>query len=138
MLIGLVLSPARTTDWAVPDFRPAHLEKFFQSYQCPQPHYIEDYLQAADNYAVDYRLLPALSVRESTCGQFGRRNNHWGWDSARTGFESVQSGIDFVTGQLAEGRYYSEKTLEEKLEAYNPRPQYIKEIKLLMQKMPPP
>ncbi|PYT11356.1 MAG: hypothetical protein DMG59_26660, partial [Acidobacteria bacterium] len=58
--------------------------------------------------------------------------NHWGWDFARTGFESVPSGIDFVARQLAKGRYYRGKTVDEKLHAYNPNPQYAREVKQLM------
>jgi len=71
-------SPPQTDD------RPIKLETFFKSYQCPQPHYVEEYVRAADMYDIDYRLLPALSIRESTCGQHNRLNNHWGWDSAPT------------------------------------------------------
>jgi hypothetical protein len=119
----------------LPDSRPAKLEAFFKSYQCPRPYYIEDYLRAADTYGVDYRLLPALSVRESTCGQYDRRNNRWGWDSARTGFRSVPVGIEFVTGQLAQGDYYEGKSLEEKIYTYNPLPRYVAEVKHLMREI---
>src|SRR5882724_5036889 len=88
-------SPPQTDD------RPIKLETFFKSYQCPQPHYVEEYVRAADMYDIDYRLLPALSIRESTCGQHNRLNNHWGWDSARKGFASVPRGIEFVARKLA-------------------------------------
>lgn len=117
------------------DDRPAKLEMFFRSYQCPQPYYIDHYLSAADNYALDYRFLPAVSVRESTCGQHDRLNNRWGWDAGRSRFRSVSSGIYFVSSRLAESEYYKGKTLEEKLFTYNPDPQYVKEIKTLMRQI---
>jgi hypothetical protein len=111
------------------------LEAFFDRYQCPQPHYTHVYLRASDKYALDYRLLPAISVLESTCGQNSRANNYWGWDSARRGFESVPAGISFVVKQLMETRPYRSKMLSEKLEAYNPKPAYAAEVKRLMRQI---
>jgi len=92
-------------------------------------------LAAADIYEIDYRLLPALSVRESTCGQHARLNNRWGWDSARTGFRSLAHGVHYIARQLALGRSYRGKTLDEKLHAYNPNPQYPREVHKLMQEI---
>jgi hypothetical protein len=132
-------SPPYTTrssaDEVRTDERTAKLELFFKSYQCPQPYYIDHYLSAADNYALDYRFLPAVSVRESTCGEHNRLNNRWGWDAGRSRFRSVQSGIYFVTGRLAHSEYYKGKTLDEKLFMYNPDRQYVKEIKTLMRQI---
>src|SRR5215472_3835691 len=73
------------------DERYSKLETFLRSYGCPQPHYTWDYLRAADKNALDYRLLPAISVRESTCGIHSAGNNYWGWASARRGFKSVNA-----------------------------------------------
>jgi len=117
------------------DDRPAKLEMFFKSYNCPQPYYIDHYLSAADSYSLDYRFLPAVSVRESTCGAHTRLNNHWGWDNGRSGFRSVKSGIYFVTSRLAYGEYYRGKSLDEKILMYNPDPQYVREIKTLMRQI---
>ena len=114
------------------DVRAAKLEFFFEVHGCPQPFHIDDYLRAADTNGIDYRILPALSVRESTCGLHARMNNRWGWDSARSGFESVTHGIQFVAHQLSAGRYYRGKSLDEKLHMYNPNPQYVEEVKRLM------
>ncbi|HWZ30249.1 MAG TPA: hypothetical protein VNX18_02895 [Bryobacteraceae bacterium] len=114
------------------DARIERLENFFRSHHCPAPFQTEEYLAAADAYQVDYRLLPAVSVRESTCGLHAKLNNWWGWDSAQTGFESVAQGIWFVNRQLALGRYYRGNTLQEKLGAYNPNPPYTGEILRLM------
>jgi hypothetical protein len=119
----------------IPDTRPAKLEKFFKSYQCPAPYYIDDYLRAADAHAIDYRLLPAVSVRETTCGQYDSGTNRWGWDSARTQFESVESGIDFIADRLAAGGYYQGKSIEQKLFTYNPSTRYVTEVKQLMREI---
>jgi len=117
------------------DDRAKNLKAFFDAYQCPQPRHVEEYIKAADAYGLDYRLLPALSVRESTCGRHARMNNRWGWDSARTGFASVARGIEYVARQLAWGRSYRDKDLDGKLHTYNPNPLYPGEVKRLMQEI---
>ncbi len=117
------------------DSRYDKLEIFFQSFGCPAPHYVNDYLGAADSYAIDYRLLPAISVLESTCGVYQRLNNRWGWDSARKGFSSVRAGLQYIARQLAEGRFYKNKSLEEKVRTYNPNPEYALQVRKLMLKI---
>ena len=118
-----------------PDQRIERLEAFFRSYGCPEPHYTGDYISVADRHALDYRLLPAISVRESTCGVHALNNNYWGWNSAQSGFRSVTAGIEFVASRLANGFFYRNKTLHQKLRAYNPRRQYTPEILSLMQQI---
>ena len=117
------------------DNRYDKLEAFFQSFGCPAPHYVDEYLGAADSYAIDYRLLPVISVVESTCGVYQRLNNRWGWDSARKGFSSFRAGLQYIARQLAEGRFYRNKSLDEKVRMYNPNPQYARLVKKLMLKI---
>jgi hypothetical protein len=114
------------------DERELRLRTFFESYRCPAPYHVEDYLTEADKNAIDYRLLPAISVRESTCGRYARLNNHWGWDSARSGFSSVTAGIRYLARKLAWSASYKDKTVEGKLETYNPELQYATEVRRLM------
>ena len=129
------VSSADTLPAKPPDARTARLEAFFESYHCPKPLLASDYIAAADVYGIDYRLLPAVSVRESTCGRHARLNNRWGWDSARTGFQSLAHGIHFISRQLAIGTYYRGKTLDGKLRAYNPNPKYPAEVRALMREI---
>jgi hypothetical protein len=126
--IGDHLSP-------VQDPRQGKLEAFFQSFGCPTPHHVEEYLGAADSFDIDYRLLPAISVLESTCGIYQRLNNRWGWDSARKGFASFRAGLEYIARQLAQGPYYRGKTLDEKVHMYNPKPEYAVLVKKLMRKI---
>jgi hypothetical protein len=118
-----------------PDPRSERLEAFFKAYDCPAPLHVEEYLRAADSHALDYRLLPAISLVESTCGAFEKMNNRWGWDSAQSGFPSVPDGIEFITTQLAENPHYKGKTVEQKLFTYNPYRHYVREVKRLMQQI---
>jgi hypothetical protein len=139
ILLGVcfVLGVRSAGDAAVPraDLRIAKVEAFFRLYGCPEPFRARNYVQAADAHQIDYRLLPALSVRESLCGKGARLNNYWGWNSARSGFASVETGIDFVSGELANGKYYRGKSLDQKLHAYNHRFKYAMEVQLLMKRM---
>ena len=118
-----------------PDPRVAHLERFFEHYNCPVPYHISGYLRAADTYELDYRLLPAIAIRETLCGVSDQRNNHWGYHPGRQSFESVESGIDFVAERLANGFFYRGKTLQEKLFIYNPRSAYPGEIQRIMRQI---
>lgn len=136
-LLGMILVSGAEMGPTGPtaDLRSARLQAFFNAYGCPGPLHIEDYLRAADTYGIDYRLLPAVSVRESTCGRYQRKNNHWGWDSAKVGFVSVANGIEYIAHQLARGRYYHGKTLDQKLRMYNPNPRYAAEVRKLMREI---
>jgi hypothetical protein len=116
-----------------PDHRIARLEKFFKTYHCPMPYHTSDYLRAADGYGLDYRLLPALSIRETLCGKAERQqHNAWGYHPGHQTFPSVEIGIDFVAQRLAEHQLYKGKTLDDKLFTYNPRSAYPGEIRRIM------
>src|SRR4051812_25388799 len=117
------------------DPRISRLETFFEAYDCPGPFHVQEYLQAADSHELDYRLLPAISLVESTCGAFERMNNRWGWDSTQSGFESVPAGIDYITEQLAENPKYKGKSVKQKLFTYNPFPQYVRQVERLMREI---
>jgi len=96
---------------------------------------VPEYLRAADSHALDYRLLPAISLVESTCGAFEKMNNRWGWDSVQSGFPSVPAGIEFITAQLAESPSYKGKTVKQKLFTYNPYKAYVRQVERLMQQI---
>jgi hypothetical protein len=137
LIVALTSYVSTTADNTVPDLRVERLETFFASFGCPAPHHAAEYIRAADVYQVDYRLLPAISVLESTCGAYGRMNNNWGWNRAQNGFSSVPAGIAFVTSRLAVGPPYKDKGLDEKLFNYNPEPKYARQVKHLMREIEP-
>ncbi len=64
------------------DPRVSSLASFFGHYKCPTPYYVKEYLQIADKYGLDYRLLPAISIQESTCGKHELYNNWFGIGSS--------------------------------------------------------
>jgi hypothetical protein len=124
----LILRPA-------PDPRFERLEQFFRHYSCPVPRHIVEYLRAADGYGLDYRLMPALAIRETHCGLGEAQNNHWGYHPGRQTFPSIEAGIDYVARQLAQNPTYKGKGLHEKLFTYNPRLAYPEEVKRIMRQI---
>lgn len=117
------------------DQRVERLRAFFQAYRCQEPHHVQEYLRAADVYGLDYRLLPAISIRETTCGWTEQDNNWWGYHPGRQIFPSVEAGIDFVARRLAKEPPYAGKSLREKLYTYNPRPAYPVEVERIMRQI---
>lgn len=137
VVLGVVACSIISSDSTLPqtDPRTFRLAAFFKAYDCPTPLHVDEYLRAADTHEVDYRLLPAISLVESTCGTFQRRNNRGGWDSVQSGFPSVPAGIEYVTEQLAENPRYKGKTVEQKLYTYNPYSEYVRQVKRLMRQI---
>jgi len=122
-IAGVLVLPLGKDQSPAEDARVSKLVNFFRIYDCPEPYHVTSYLRAADANDLDYRLLPVISILESTCGKYQRKNNHWGWGS--NSFSSAPAGIDFITKRLAEG-YFKNRNTQEKLSLYNPRPIYAK------------
>jgi hypothetical protein len=116
------------------DPRAERLGRFFRLYNCTGSHVME-YLRAADEHGLDYRLLPAISVRETGCGATARENNYWGYHPGRQTFPSVADGIDYLARVLAEGEFYRGKSTEEKLFTYNPLTTYPHEVQRIMRQI---
>ena len=57
------------------------LEKFFESYKSPLVKHSETFVKVAEKYGLDYRLLPAISCIESSCGKklIEGSYNPFGW-----------------------------------------------------------
>jgi hypothetical protein len=117
------------------DVRVSRLGAFFEAHHCPEPQYVDAYIRAADRYGLDYRLLPAISVRETSCGWTEKNNNRWGFHPKTQTFVSVESGIEFLSRHLAEQRPYAGKSLNEKLFTYNPRVAYPAEVEHIMKQI---
>jgi hypothetical protein len=116
----------------------AALIKFFRHYHAVTPYPITDYINASEPNQIDYRLLPAISIAESSGGVHACGANWWGWGSCKGyNFRSVAEGIQFVTHELASGNYYRGKTIDQQLRAYNPNPAYAVSVERLMKEISP-
>lgn len=82
----------------------------------------------AEKNGLDWRLLPAISVRESTGGKFACKSvkySSFGWGSCKINFKSNDEGIETVARNLGGNNpntdhHYAGKTTKEILQAYNP------------------
>jgi hypothetical protein len=82
------------------------LRQFFGRYDSPLEEYSEFIVETADKYDLDYRLLPAISMQESTLCKRIPVNSHncWGfgiYGSKVTRFESFEQAIETVARTLA-------------------------------------
>ena len=114
------------------DPRLWRLEKFFSDRDCPLRDVAKDFLIAADQNHLDWRLLPSISFIESSGGKDYRNNNVFGWDSCKERFPSVRAGIHYVAAQLGKSKRYKGKDLDSKLQTYNPVPEYCQRVKAVM------
>jgi len=119
------------------DPRLKRLEKFFQRAGCPAQKYSDTFLEAADAYDLDWRLLPSISFIESTGGKAARNNNLFGWDSGRAEFASPAAGIHTVGYRLSHSRLYRHKDLDGILATYNPDAEYAEKVKAVMRRISP-
>jgi hypothetical protein len=113
------------------------LRKFFAGVGCPVLPYAPEFLEAADSFSLDWRLLPSISFVESTGGKAARNNNLFGWDSGRAKFLSPVAAIQSVAYRLSRGARYQDKTLDQKLATYNPIPGYARKVKSVMRRIAP-
>jgi len=119
------------------DPRIEAIRDFFAQYDCPAASLALDFVAAADHYGLDWRLLPSIAFVESTGGKDFRNNNILGWDNGRQEFRSVGAGIYYVGYQLAHSSLYRNKPLERKLLTYNPRPEYARLVRGVMDSIGP-
>jgi hypothetical protein len=130
------LTPPPSADYRE-DPRSSALKSFFQKQDCPAQYYIDEFLQAADRYELDWRLLPSLAYVESTGGKAARNNNLFGWDSGRAQFSSPTAGIHEVGYRLTHSALYKDKDLDGLLATYNPGAEYARTVKAVMQQIAP-
>jgi len=119
------------------DPRFEKLRSFFHKADCPAQEYTSAFLEAADRYDLDWRLLPSLSYVESTGGKAARNNNLFGWDSGRAEFSTPSAGIHAVGYRLANSILYKDKDLDSLLNTYNPLPEYAQKVKSVMRRIAP-
>lgn len=108
------------------DARIAAVENFFSYYKSALTPYAKDVVAAADKYDLDYRLIPAIAMQESTaCKHIVKNsNNCWGYGiygKKVTRFKNYKEGIEIVTKALAT-RYKAAglETPEQIMSKYNP------------------
>jgi hypothetical protein len=118
-----------------PDPRVDTLKRFFSD--CPAADLANVFLETADEYDLDWRLLPSISFVESSGGKAARNNNLFGWDSGRAEFATLSASIQKVAYFLANSNLYRDKNLDELLRTYNPNAEYAGKVKSVMRQIAP-
>ena len=99
-------NPAAVIEPKQMDKRAKILADYFAKYNSPFEYHAQDFIDAADNFGVDWKLVPSISGVESTFGKQTYGYNAWGWGiygDNRLNFNSWRNGIFTVTGGLKEG-----------------------------------
>lgn len=103
-----------------PDNRASVLKSFLLERSMPIAEYAELFIVAADTYSLDWRLLPAIGIRESSGGKAQCGHNPFGWGSCQGyNFTAAEEAIAYVSWRLSESPYYQGKDTYEKLRTYN-------------------
>lgn len=100
-------------------------------------------VQEAEKNGLDWRLVAAIAVRESTGGKNECQkveHNAFGWGSCKIGFKSDEEAIETVARNLGgnnpnTARHYDDKTTMQILRAYNPPsivPKYAEQVIKIM------
>ncbi len=119
------------------------IDDYFKEYDMPLHGMGEKMVLEAEKNGIDWRLLPAIAVIESTGGKFackGATHSFFGWGSCKINFKSKEQAIEIVAMNLGGNNpntdhHYAGKTVKEILEAYNPPsivPNYAKKVMKVM------
>ncbi len=118
------------------------INSFFTKNDAPLAGYGMKFVIEAEKNDIDWRLLSAIGMRETTGGKHSCKNpiapnNNFGWFSCKKGFDSVDSSIEYISKMIGgDSKYYHEHmTSEEILKKYNPDyiiPGYSKQVIRIM------
>ncbi len=100
------------------------LDDYFNKHDMPLAGHGIEFVRAANKYNVDWRLVAAIGVRESSGGKHMMNNNPFGWGSAKIKFNDFGEAIDVVTSNLGgynpdTAKYYKDADTKKKLWYYN-------------------
>jgi len=131
--------PTRPSQQAVPDSDPRteRLRRFFASLHCPVSYLSGEFVRAADENGIDWRLLPSISVIESGGGKAYKNNNLFGWANGDHLFPSLKSGIHEVAFKLGRSPVYRNRDVLAKLHLYNPNEEYATNVMTVMNRISP-
>lgn len=136
-------SPVTKVEVSVKDIREqkaALINGFFKARSMPLEGTGMTFVLVAEKYGLDYRLLPAIAIRESSGGKEACGFNPFGWGSCKLhNFGSYQEAIEALGKNLGganpkTANYYAGKTNKDKLYFYNGTvvPAYPDEVLAIM------
>jgi len=106
------------------DERAEKLDAYFAKWDMPLEGQGAKFIEEADRYGLNWRLLPAISVAESSGGKYMKNNNPFGWASCEIAFNDFSHAIEIVAWNLGgenpqTAKYYKDADLDTILWYYN-------------------
>jgi len=117
------------------------IDTFFASYDAPLEGHGMKFVVEAEKNDIDWRLLPAIAMRESTGGKQACKkaeNSVFGYGSCKISFRSIDDSIEVVAKSLGgnnpgTAKHYDGKTTLQILKKYNSViPSYTKQVVKIM------
>lgn len=122
--------------------KAAKIDAYYGKHDLPLTGYGMKMVLAAEKYGIDYNLIPAIAMRESTGGKFACYNNPFGWGSCKIKFANYDDAIEAIAKNLGganknTARYYAGTSTAKKLYYYNGTvvPSYPGEVMKIMDKI---
>jgi hypothetical protein len=119
------------------DPRVAKLQHFLTKLNCPVAEMSEDFVRAADENHLDWRLLPSIAVIESSGGKAYKNNNIFGWNRGEQSFATIRSGLELVAYKLGRSPLYRRHGSVGKLHIYNQHEDYAGAVLAVMNRISP-
>ena len=125
---SLEMNPVTKEEISVDDLRKQKAEaidSYFKARSMPLHGTGMTFIMVAEKYGLDWRLLPAIAVRESSGGKAACGYNPFGWGSCKLhNFVSYEQAIEALGRNLGGANpktssYYAGKNTKEKLYYYN-------------------
>lgn len=111
-----IISPLAEAQETIPEVDPriSKVHNFFKKYNSPLLENAEDFIQAADEAEIDWKILPSIAMVESTGGHYPPScspKNPFGWTSLSSPcgfyrFESYREAIFHVSKKIGRGPAY--------------------------------
>ncbi len=126
--------------------KAAQIDAYFSKGNMPLEGFGMKMVLEAEKNDIDWRLIPAIAVRESTGGMYACKKatfSAFGWGSCKISFKSYDHAIEVLAQNLGgnnpkTARYYDNKSVKDILETYNPPsvvPTYAREVIAVMNKI---
>lgn len=141
--VSEALARKEAADQKVREDRADAIDTYFRDRDMPLAGTGMKMVIEAEKNEIDWRLLPAIAVRESTGGKFACKKvkySSFGWGSCKINFNSNEEAIETVARNLGgnnpkTSHHYDEKTTKQILRAYNPPsvvPKYAEQVMAIM------
>jgi len=134
-----VQAETKEAEKEVLSLRAEKIDAYFKERSMPLYGFGKKMAEEALEHGIDWRLLPAVAVRESSGGKQACGYNPFGWASCKISFKSFNESIEVLAKNLGGDNpntadYYETDSTREKLYYYNGTviPKYPSEVLAIM------